>query len=30
MHSALEDPHVVDEYLRREVIEGREAGPFRK
>ena len=29
MHSALECPYVVDEYLRREVIEGRVAGPFR-
>ena len=29
MHSALERPYVVDEYLRREVIEGRVAGPFR-
>ena len=30
MHSALEHPHVVQEYLRKEVIEGRVAGPFRR
>ena len=29
MDSALERPYVVDQYLRREVIEGRVAGPFR-
>ena len=30
MHSALDHPHVVYEYLRREVIKGRVAGPFKK
>jgi len=30
MNSTKEHPHIVQEYLRKEVIEGRVAGPFRK
>jgi len=30
MNSSKEHPHVVQKYLKKEVIEGREADPFRR